>query len=176
MSERLFFALLPDSQAKQAITSVMNQISDAGLRLYPQTNLHQTLVFIGQFEQSQIQALITDCHAISLPPITMQFEVLEFWDKPKVLCLTAKHQSQALQKLVHSLQNVVQKHGITLEQRPYRPHITIARKAKQTTELSFTPIRFTANEFVLMRSVSTENGPVYEPIYRWPLNGRPMVN
>lgn len=176
MSERLFFALLPDSQAQQAISSVIQQIPDMGLRFYSQTNLHQTLVFIGQCEQSQREAIIADCLSISLPPITMQFETLAFWDKPKVLCLTAKHQSHALQQLVHSLQNVVQKHGITLEQRPYRPHITIARKAKHTTELSFTPIAFEANEFVLMRSVSTENGPIYEAIYRWPLNGSVTVN
>lgn len=115
--------------------------------------------------------LIRACASVYLAPITMQFDDLVFWPKPKVLCLLAKIVPRDVLNLVHQLQAISEPFGIALEKRPYRPHITLARKANQPVVLNFTPISFTANEFVLMQSMRTDSGPGYEILYRWPLNG-----
>lgn len=169
MTHRLFFALLPDSQAKAQIVAISQQLPADRLRIYSEANLHQTLVFLGEFAETQLMELISTCQSIHLPPITMQFEALHFWPQPRVLCLLAQNQSPALQDLVKILQDIATEFGIKPDQRPYRPHITLARKASEAIKLDFAPIRYTADEFVLMQSQSTDNGPVYKPLYCWSL-------
>lgn len=169
MTQRLFFALLPDAQAKAQIVAISQQLPRDRLRIYSEDNLHQTLVFIGEFAEAQLMELISTCQSIHLPPITMQFEALHFWPQPKILCLLAHIQPPALQDLVKLLQAIATEFGIKPDQRHYQPHITLARKASEAITLDFAPISFTANEFVLMQSKSTENGPIYKPLYCWPL-------
>lgn len=172
MTQRLFFALLPDAPAKAKIINIQQQLPADNLRLYSADNLHQTLVFLGEFAESQLMQLITACQSIDLPPITMQFEQLSFWPQPKVLCLLAPTVPDACQRLVSMLQEIAGQFNVTLDDRPYRPHITLARKASAAVDLAFSPICFTADEFVLMQSVSSDNGPLYQPLYRWPLTGQ----
>lgn len=170
MSQRLFFALLPDASAKAEIVTIQAQLPSDQLRLYPADNLHQTLVFLGAIADEQLMPLISACQTIELPPISMQFEKLMFWPQPKVLCLLAETLPETLVTLVDELQAIASEFDIRLDQRPYRPHITLARKASEAIAIDFAPIRFTADEFVLMQSVSSDNGPVYRPLYRWPLS------
>ncbi len=169
MSLRLFFALLPDAPAKAAISSLQQQLPKDKLRLYDVENLHQTLVFLGEFAEADLMALITACQSIHLPPIEMQFEQLIFWPQPKVLCLLSQAVPNELLALVKALNQIAGSFDIKLDQRPYRPHITLARKASEVIHIDFAPVRFTADQFVLMQSKSTDNGPVYNPLYSWPL-------
>lgn len=172
MTQRLFFALLPDASATADIMAIQQQLPADKLRIYSADNLHQTLVFLGKFAEADLMELITACQRIDLPPVSMQFEQLIFWPQPKVLCLLAQSVPDELQALLQALNEITELFNISLDQRPYRPHITLARKASEPVELDFAPIRFTADEFVLMQSQSTDNGPVYQPLYRWPLQSR----
>ncbi len=170
MAQRLFFALLPDADAIAQIVDVQQQLPADKLRIYSAENLHQTLVFLGEFADSQLVELISACQSIDLPPINMQFEQLNYWPQPKVLFLLAQSAPDELMALVEVLKEIAGQFNITLDQRPYRPHITVARKASEAITLDFAPISFTADEFVLMQSQKNDNGPVYQPLYRWSLN------
>ena len=169
MSQRLFFALLPDAEAKAAISSLQQQLPEDALRIYTADNLHQTLVYLGEFSEADLMELITACQSIHLPPVKMQFEQLIFWPQPKVLCLLAQTEPAELLELVQALNEIAGLFDVKLDPRPYRPHITLARKASEAIELDFAPISFIADEFVLMQSQSTDTGPVYKPLYCWPL-------
>ncbi|MDT8310147.1 MAG: RNA 2',3'-cyclic phosphodiesterase [Methylophaga sp.] len=169
MAQRLFFALRPDAAATADIIAVQQQLPADKLRIYSAENLHQTLAFLGQFADCQLMELISACQSIDLPPFSMQFEQLNYWPQPKVLCLLAQDIPDELMALVAVLKEIAGQFNVTLDQRPYRPHITLARKASETITLDFAPISFTADEFVLMQSQSTDNGPIYKPLYCWPL-------
>lgn len=169
MAQRIFFALLPDAAAKSQIITIQQQFTNPQLRIYSESNLHQTLVFLGEFAEADLMSLITACQSIHLPPVNMQYEQLIFWPQPKVLCLLASSVPNELQVLVQALNKIARLFNVSPDPRPYRPHITLARKANQAIELDFTPVRFTADEFVLMQSVSTAGGPVYQRLYSWPL-------
>lgn len=171
MSQRLFFALLPDAAAISQITDIQQQLPADKLRLYSTGNLHQTLVFLGKFAEQQLMDLISACNTIAVPPIRMRFTTLTFWPQPKVLCLLADNVPTDLKTLVNALQEIASQFNVPVDNRPYRPHITLARKASESLQLDFKPIDFTAREFVLMQSVSTDNGPEYRPLYRWQLIG-----
>ena len=172
MSQRLFFALLPDTAAINEIMAIQQQLPADKLRLYSAENLHQTLVFLGEFAEPKLMDLISACNTVQIPPISMQFTSLTHWPQPKVLCLLAAASSPALSALVTALQQIVSQFEVPADNRPYRPHITLARKASEAVALDFKPISFTADEFVLMQSVSTDNGPLYRPLHRWPLTGQ----
>jgi 2'-5' RNA ligase len=60
---------------------------------------------------------------------------------------------------------------VRLDQRPFRAHITLARKAQQRPDFDFEPIRLKAYDFALVQSVSTENGVRYHVLASWPLSG-----
>ena len=169
MSQRLFFALLPDAAAKSEISSLQQQLPKDALRIYQAENLHQTLVYLGEFAEADLMSLLTACQSIHLPPVEMQFEQLIFWPQPKVLCLLSQAVPNELLALVQALNEIAGSFDVKLDQRPYRPHITLARKASEAIAIDFAPVRFTADEFVLMQSKSTDNGPVYNPLYSWPL-------
>ena len=170
MVQRLFFALMPDAAATAQIVAVQQQLPADQLRIFSAENLHQTLVFLGEFADSQLMELISACQSIDLPPISMQFEQLTYWPQPRVLCLLAQAVPDELMALVQVLKEIALQFNVNPDQRPYRPHITLARKAGEAIALDFAPIRFTADEFVLMQSQQSGNGPIYQPLYRWSLN------
>lgn len=169
MSQRLFFALLPDTAAINEIVAIQQQLPANKLRLYSVENLHQTLVFLGEFAEPQLMDLISVCNTVEVSPISMKFSTITYWPQPKILCLLADNVSPALSELITALQEIVSQFDVPADNRPYRPHITLARKASEAVQLDIKPIIFTAHEFVLMQSVSSENGPLYQPLYRWPL-------
>ncbi len=172
MSQRLFFALLPDTAALNEIKAIQQQLPADKLRLYSAENLHQTLVFLGEFAEPKLMDLISACNTVKILPISMQYTTLTYWPQPKVLCLLAETASPGLLALVTALQEIVSQFDVPADNRPYRPHITLARKAGESIHLDIKPICFTAHEFVLMQSVSSDNGPLYQPLYRWPLTGQ----
>jgi 2'-5' RNA ligase len=169
MSQRLFFALQPSADAIQKITCVMQQIDRPGLKFYSAENLHQTLVFLGQTQADQIAALIQQVDVLTMQRFTMRFTEVAYWPKPKVLCLTSSDIPAQLARLVSSLETVASNLYFQIEKRPYRPHITLARKATQAVDLEVTPIEFEASHFVLMASTPSDNGVQYLPLYRWKL-------
>ena len=59
--------------------------------------------------------------------------------------------------------------GIEIEKRPYRPHVTVARKAKLPLSTDIEAIDWSATEFVLVESISTAQGVRYNVLKRWPL-------
>lgn len=169
MSQRLFFAIQPAAQATQQITELMQQIDKTGLKFYPPANLHQTLVFLGQTEAEKQAALIQQAGRLTMRRFKMRFSQLAYWPKPKVLCLTATDIPQPLAQLVLALENLALTHDCQIDNRPYRPHITLARKATQAVDVELTPIEFEAAHFVLMASTPSENGVRYLPLERWEL-------
>ena len=57
-----------------------------------------------------------------------------------------------------------------MDERPYRPHVTLARKVRAAyEEVEFEPISWDVREFGLVESTSTVEGVKYQVKLRWPL-------
>lgn len=167
---RYFFALSPDLNSRMQIQHIMKRLPEEQvLKLQTTANLHQTLLFLGQLEQQQIDALIKLTDSLRCPEIHMQFDHLSYWDTPKIFCLTSRAPSTELFDLVNKLQQIASDADIAVDIKPYQPHITLARKAKGAAPVAIAPVRFKAQELVLMKSVSTEHGPQYYPVMHWPI-------
>lgn len=167
--KRLFFALWPDEESRRRIDQLNRRIEQPGRRLVPE-NLHITLVFLGNVDDEIAEAVQKSAANIQGRPIHLEFNELDFWRRPRVLCLTCQRQPADLYKLVNDLKRMVEPFPIRLDTRPYRAHITMARKAQRRPEIAFESIQIEADSFVLVESVSTDQGVRYQVLERWPLD------
>jgi 2'-5' RNA ligase len=51
--------------------------------------------------------------------------------------------------------------GLPVDERPFKPHITLSRKARTALDLGFEPIVWQTNSFCLVESLTQPEGAVY---------------
>lgn len=173
-SQRLFFALWPEDAPRAAIaqvaTGALELDAHAAGRPVPERNLHVTLVFLGQVAADRFAEVIAAVQNIGASSFELRFDQVEVWDEAGVLVLTASKSPPAFEALVEVLRKGLRDGGFTVDSRPARLHVTLARKvaAVQPVPLD-APIEWTASEFVLVRSDTLPTGSEYTVLRRWPL-------
>ncbi len=170
-SERLFFALWPEPQQQRAWADLVKSLLPPGRgRLLPEQNLHLTLLYLGEIGTETRQILEQKVDAIQAKSFKLRLEQFGYWRRPKVLWWGPKQTPDPLQQLVGSLRQSAQACGIEVEQRPYKAHLTLARKVRHTPgRISAEPYDWRVSDFVLVRSTLLPEGAHYEVLRRWPL-------
>ena len=168
--KRLFFALWPANETRKQIDKINQSINSKGLKKVKCDNLHLTLVFLGNVD-AESEALIRESmNNISVQPFALYFDQLAFWRKPRILCLATQQYDQQLLVLVDALKKELEQCGMTQEERAYKPHITLARKARRLIDINVQSIEWQAKSFCLVESLSTPYGVHYQVIQTWNLN------
>jgi len=171
---RLFFALWPDEATRRRIVAVQESLShEVGGRWMQPDNLHVTLAFLGQVGVDRMPMLRRVAAAALGESVELTLDRVVWWRQPQVLCLTTGGVPEALLRLMTSLSRGLTQEGIVLDQRPFRVHMTLARKVRQRPpwvklEPSI-PLRVT--EFSLVRSCRFDSGSTYTRVDVWPLRG-----
>jgi len=165
---RLFFALwLSDGQRevlRDALSPVLTSVEGD---VVDRRNWHVTLVFIGGFPEEQIPFLQAAAGEIAREPLRLRFDRLEHWQRPKVATLMPRAIPTALEALVRSLEETLQAFDVKAEDRLYRPHITVARRARAFDTVQLTrPVDLEWDNFELVESVSAPSGASYQPLKR----------
>lgn len=175
-TSRLFFALRPDDETRQALTRLTQAIDAKKLKWVQAHNLHVTLVFLGSVD-ANTESLIKQAAAdISAEPFTLTFDTLSHWSKPKILCLTCRQPvPEAAMMLASKLEAAAATYGLHIDTKPYTPHITLARQARYLPDAKFAPIIWHAEAFCLMQSCSEADGTRYRVVQQWPFI-KPSVN
>jgi 2'-5' RNA ligase len=63
--------------------------------------------------------------------------------------------------------------GFMLQDRAFRPHVTLARKVKAARRgVLDPPLAWPADRFALVRSITGPAGSRYEPVHWWNASGR----
>ncbi len=168
---RLFFALWPDDQTRNELYRVATQFSDAPVRLVKQSNLHMTLEFLGEVSESDQQGLIDRANKLKAKPFNLELTNIGFWRRPQILFIGVTHVPEPLTRLVSDVRKMVLTQGLQPDKRDYKPHVTIARKAKQLVipKDNFR-IAWRADSFALVVSESGTNGVNYRVLQSWPLS------
>lgn len=126
-SARLFIALWPGAALRRAL-SAWRELHDggAGMRLLPPGQLHLTLHFLGQVPRARIPAL---CSALRVPfqRHELRFSRCECWPGGLLVALPDKV-PPALADLQAALGDALRRLGLATEARPFRPHVTLARR------------------------------------------------
>ncbi|MGB7739879.1 MAG: RNA 2',3'-cyclic phosphodiesterase [Steroidobacteraceae bacterium] len=169
MSDRLFFALWPDPALRQALHARVDEIT-ASIEGKPQRpdQWHVTLEFLGQVPLERQPALRAAADRVSCSPVTIEFDRVEHWRKPQVVCLVASRVPAGLATRVAQLHAALVEKGFTLDARPFCPHVTLARKVRSAADsLLDPPFVWRAGGFALVRSVTDPAGSRYEPLDWW---------
>lgn len=170
---RAFFALWPDKSLASDLNGAaraMHQI--LGGRSTRADGLHMTLVFLGQVPRERLGELTAMAAALQAPAFVLTLDRTECWRHNRIACLTATRTPAALATLVDGLTLGATKAGLKLEDRAFRPHVTLGRKVKcGETWPDLAPLEWCAREFVLVESRPGEGGSHYRALGRFPLQG-----
>jgi RNA 2',3'-cyclic 3'-phosphodiesterase len=174
---RLFFALQPTLVQSIALTeNVAPLIAQVGGRAVPAENLHATLCFIGNIEPERLDALRAAVASLRGRPARLRFDALEYWEAPKILCATASRDASEAEELSLALGEVSVAAGFAPDIKPFRAHLTLARKisAAQAATVPLPlplepPIVLRAEKFALMSSQREGERSIYSVVDSWPL-------
>lgn len=166
ISRRLFFAIwLTDRQRDTLRDVVRPLLSGIEGDFVDRRNWHVTLVFIGQFAETDLASLKASVADITFEPFRLRFDRAGFWPRPKIACLETSVIPHELQRLVARIWQAVEPFGVSPEEHSYRPHITIARRAKAfTTQRLARAIELQCSDFTLVETVSVPGGVQYHPL------------
>lgn len=171
--QRLFFALWPDDELRSLLAPRIHALQPAGVgRLQRPDQWHVTLEFLGPVAPPRVAAAVEAASRVRAGPCEIAFDTVEHWRRPEVLCLAASTTPPALAQLVRALRAELGSRDFETEERPFRAHLTLARKVSRPVALpAFEPLRWPAHEFALVESVTDRSGSRYAPLARWPLEG-----
>lgn len=170
---RLFFAAWPDDAAHGGLQEVLRRHVAAGTgRPQRPDQWHLTLQFLGDVPESRLPALF-DAGAVASAGAAgcdLEFEHLEYWKRPEVLCLVAGSIPVALESLVLALRRELARRGFEAESRPFKAHVTLARKVRRPPPLvPAEPLRWAVRSLSLVQSVTERSGSRYVELASWPL-------
>ena len=170
-THRLFFALWPGETLRRALAERVAALVPPGTgRAQRPDQLHLTLEFMGSVTADRLPAVLEAAAEVRAGPFEVVLDALEYWRRPQVLCLVAHDLPPALAALVQALRAALAARGFQTERRPYRAHLTLARKVGRPPDFAPTdPVRWPATGFVLVESITERSGSVYRPLATWPL-------
>lgn len=168
-TRRLFFALWPDEATRDALAHATHKaVRTSGGRPVPASNLHATLLFIGSVAAERVAELEQAASGVPLPSFTLVFNQMEHWPKPAVLCATAPLVPEEARALAAALQRNVAHAGFAPDVKPFRAHVTVARKVVRPHALGpMHPVHWPIGGFALVESRTLAEGSRYTVVRSW---------
>lgn len=168
---RLFFALWPQKKEAQAVhTLARRQLAGLDCKPVPIERLHLTLLFLGNVSSERLQE-VEAAATVNGSAFTLELDHIGYWRRAKVAWLGPSQAPEALEVLAQDLRDALGATGLELETRPFRPHVTLARKlARPVASGSVECLAWQVNEFALVRSVTHAAGPEYTQLARFSLS------
>ncbi len=179
---RLFADIdIPPGVLANLATVVARLKPAAAIHWSPIENLHITTKFIGEWPEERLPELTAALAALPpRPAIDIAIEKLGFFPNPHSprVFWAGVHAADPLPQLARETDAALAALGIAKEQRPYSPHLTLARikiPGKQPALLQAVAAlpsldfgRFTADRFFLYRSRTAPAGSVYTKLAEFP--------
>jgi 2'-5' RNA ligase len=168
---RLFFAVWPSDGLRLALAPSIRALQPPGAgRPQRPDQWHVTLEFLGPVPASRVELVREAAAQVHAATCDIVFDAVEYWRRPEVLSLVARSLPPPLESLVRQLREALAARGFEPESRPFRAHLTLARKVTHpVAPVSFDPLRWPVVDFALVESVTDRAGSVYTPLTAWRL-------
>ncbi len=204
---RLFTAVRPPSPTLAAIEEIQDklreQIDTGSVRWIGRGNMHVTLQFLGDTPEERVQDAI-DAMTGGVSRTAEQPEIgltvggigaFPSAQRPRVVWIGVQDVSGELGSLQRAVGGQLRNNGFQLDNRPFRPHITLGyvrrratrdairtiattvRESRAGTEAvpaghtaSRVPTKFTASDLLLVRSTLSPSGAIYSVVHSVPLS------
>lgn len=176
------------AQLAALLQRLQAQLGDGFVRWQPPHNMHLTLKFLGDVSTNQIDLLANALRTetAQCPPFDVSVGQLGCFPKPaqpRVLWVGVQA-PDALFTLQHGIENQLTRLGYPPEDRPFSPHLTLGRVARQATPAEIRQIAnllaqtrvgflgaFRVGQVHLFRSDLRPSGAVYTRLFTADLSG-----
>lgn len=188
---RLFFAVGLEPAAVRDVTALQRNLEktarDPGIRWERADHLHYTLQFLGEVDEARVEEL-KNAGALAvagIKPIALELTGIGAFPtprNPRVIWVGAGQGARELTLLATHLGKELGAIGIPLENRPFQPHLTIARikgpsaervaaRLLETQQVGAVATTRVAS-LILMQSVLSPRGSTYSVVEEWKLGTR----
>jgi len=168
--QRVFFALWPDDGLRARLAALARRMPADG-RLVPPEHLHLTLAFPGTVSSEVVAGLISRAAAIRGAPIHLRLDHFGHFSGPRVAWLGSSKIPPELEALAASLQGVCRDSGVRMDDRPFRPHVTLRRFVTRFEAVPIEPLDWWADRMVLIESGHGGHPGPYRVLRSWALEG-----
>jgi 2'-5' RNA ligase len=183
---RIFIALDIPAEIRTALTEYMERARALApdARWARVEGLHVTLKFIGEVSDARVQEIKTALALVKAAPFAVRFDGVGFFPNTNAARVfwAGVDGGKELPQLASSVDAALKKIGITREDKPYHPHLTLARAgahllrdlqilaANPTIQFGSTIFgSMTAREFFLYQSQPQKGGSRYVKLERFEL-------
>ena len=170
MQARLFFALWPDTALRASLHQhALSLKQQCGGRATGAGKLHMTLAFLGDVARARLPELVALARDCGGDAFELFLDKTGCWPRQHIVWMAPQQVPAALARLVAALEAALRSHDFRLEDRAWRPHVTLLRDAQAPREAAQPALQWTVRDFVLVESLRGE----YRLLDRWPLGGVP---
>ena len=168
---RTFIALgLPEEMLQETAACARWLEATIDARVTPPENHHLTLAFLGELDDCGMRAAITalDEACAGRPPVLLEPLGLATFGRGKERTLVLElAENPELTALASAVRTRLSDHWVTYDDKRFRPHITLARRARLPHDLGLIslPAPAWASRVSLMKSTLTSDGPIYKELY-----------
>jgi 2'-5' RNA ligase len=164
----VFFALWPDDATRSALVRATKRaVRLCGGRPIAKDRLHVTVAFLGGVTEEQL-ASARSAAPVAVGAFDLTLDLLGVWPQSRVLWIAGRHVPDELNALERELWTRLEQRGFETEQRIYRPHVTLARRARPVDE-AVDPVTWRVTDLALVESLPDGRNVHYEVLERWPL-------
>ncbi len=167
---RVFFALWPDDAVRGRLARIAGSVPlQRPARRVPDHNLHLTLHFVGDVSFAERDCLREAAFAARGEAFELVVDIAGFFARPRIGWLGCGEMPAELDRLHQALGQALKACDYRPERRPYRPHVTFARKLAHLPAMpEFEPLAWPVDEFALIESRAGGNGVKYAVIETYP--------
>ncbi|MHB1119990.1 MAG: RNA 2',3'-cyclic phosphodiesterase [Bellilinea sp.] len=188
---RAFLAIELSQDIQLHLREVQQQLSEMGIRCVrwvSTNNIHLTLQFLGETPRAKLDQLTLQLKPVVAAQAVFSFQVQGLGafpntHRPRVIWIGLQAPA-GLATLQNVLENTVQSVGISVEDRPFSPHLTLGRVKREAAPSEIQNLSLALDELkvgilgsitvkivTLFRSDLHPDGPVYTAMAYFPLRG-----
>ena len=176
---RLFFAIDPPEDVRMLLQELREDLT--GVRWIPESNLHLTLRFIGEADEGRQRDIVDAAASVRADSVSVRLVgagTFPSLRRPSVLWACVEN-ARGVQHLQSRLSDSLGELGLRREDRPFSPHVTLARvrhglrseiRAWIAAHEAFSTDTFSAVSFELYSSELRPEGAAYRKLQSYPLD------
>ena len=167
---RIFYAVTFTDETKDALVSYRDLIANNSIkgRFTERGNFHLTIEFIGQVSAGDLEEHMNVLEALTITPFDLTASFIgSFKKRDREIVWMGLEKNKILNELQKQVCTTLVEHGFDVENRKYRPHITLGRQVLMTgglDELIIEPLFIKPYSVALMESKRVGDRLVYEPL------------
>ena len=151
---RLFFALWPDEDAARSLASLCESVA-ARIegKPVPRDRIHLTVAFLGELAPERAEEAMRAAESTRSSGFELVLDQVGSFRAARVAWAGCDHAPAGLKTLQLRLAKALRSRDFALEERPFAPHVTLARKITRTLAREpMPPIPWQVREYTLVRS------------------------